>query len=128
MQRGAQPDSSGRGRSQSSGNTRAGGNTRGGKNAGGKGRGGGSGKSDTAFADQIKTLDQNGDGLSITELPEHMHNAFQIADADKSQFLDNQELLVLASQFRRNRLNPEANAQMKNAPVQPGRARSGGTR
>jgi Ca2+-binding EF-hand superfamily protein len=91
---------------------------------GGGGRGGDPAQADAAFADQVKSLDQNRDGkISIAELPEHMHNAFQIADADKNQSLDPEELLVLASQFRRNRLNPNADAKIKNAPVQSGSTR-----
>lgn len=65
------------------------------------------------------SLDANHDGLiSLAELPDHMHKAFETADADKSGSLNQKELLMLASQFRRNKLNPEGDQQMKNAPTQ----------
>tara|TARA_R110002073_G_scaffold43606_5_gene121607 strand:+ start:3707 stop:4519 length:813 start_codon:yes stop_codon:yes gene_type:complete len=87
---------------------------------GGGGRGGDPAQSDTAFANQVLAFDVNSDGLlSLSELPEHMHDAFAIADADKNGTLDHSERLVLASQFRRNRLQPGSeNLEMKNRPTQ----------
>ncbi|WP_345684373.1 hypothetical protein [Novipirellula caenicola] len=87
---------------------------------GGGGRGGDSAQGDEAFANQILAFDVNTDGLlSLSELPEHMHDAFAIADADKNGTLDQRERLVLASQFRRNRLQPGSeNLEMKNRPTQ----------
>ena len=74
----------------------------------GGGRGGDPAQADAAFAAQVMSLDTNNDGLlTLAELPEHMHEAFEIADADKSGSLNDKELLVMASQFRRNELNPD---------------------
>ncbi|WP_218934167.1 hypothetical protein [Rosistilla ulvae] len=71
------------------------------------------------------TLDANNDGsIALDELPDHMLEAFAIADADKSGSLDEKELVVLAAQFRRNQLNPEGGQPVKNAPTQA-RAREG---
>ena len=53
---------------------------------------------------------------------------FELADADKSGSLDSKELLVLASQFRRNKLNPDSDQEMKNAPTQGQRPGAGGAR
>ena len=94
------------------------------------GRGGDPAQADAAFVDQIMSLDANEDGLmTIAELPEHMHEAFEIADADKNESLNEEELLVLAAQFRRNKLNPDAEQEIKNAPTQGrGPAQGGGAR
>ncbi len=90
----------------------------GGGQPGGGGRGGDPAQADAAFAKDIMSFDENKDGsLSKSELPEHMHNAFEIADANKDGVLDDEERLVLASQFRRNKLNPTGDAQV-NAPTQ----------
>lgn len=103
-----------RGGAQGSGN--AGGP--GGRGPGG-GRGGDPAQADAAFAAQVISLDTNKDGLmTLAELPEHMHEAFEIADADRNGSLNEKELLVLASQFRRNKLNPDAGQEMQNAPTQ----------
>lgn len=94
----------------------------GGRGPGGGGRGGDPAQADAAFAAQIMSLDANKDGLmTLAELPGHMNEAFEIADADKDGSLNETELLVLASQFRRNKLNPNADQEMKNAPTQQGR-------
>lgn len=96
-----------------------GGRDGGGAAGSGRSRGGDSDQADSAFADQIMSLDENKDGLiSIAELPEHMHEAFEVADADKSGALNGKELLLLASGFRRNKLNPDDGQEMKNAPTQ----------
>ncbi|WP_442508530.1 hypothetical protein SH528x_000055 [Novipirellula sp. SH528] len=99
----------------------------GGPDGGGGGRGGDSAQSDEAFANQVLAFDANKDGLlSQAELPEHMHHAFALADADKNGTLDQAERLVLASQFRRNKLQPGSeNLEMKNRPTQ-GRRGGGG--
>lgn len=85
-----------------------------------QGRGGDPAQADTAFANQVLAFDADKDGLlSQAELPEHMHRAFAIADADKSGKLDEAERLTLASQFRRNLLQPGGeNLEMKNRPTQ----------
>ena len=88
----------------------------------GNGRPGGGGgnpaQADAAFAAQVLTLDANQDTLiQKSELPDHMHKAFLLADADKSGALDKEELLVLAAEFRRNKLNPEGGERV-NAPTQ----------
>ncbi len=86
----------------------------GGPGGGGK-RGGDPAQADAAFAAQVKTLDKNNDGLiSRDELPAHMHAAFAIADADKNGSLNDAELLVLASKFRRNQLNPDGEQEVRN--------------
>ena len=91
----------------------------GGRPGGGGGRGGDPAQADAAFAAQVMSLDSNQDGLiARSELPEHMHEAFEIADADKNGSLNEKELLVLAAQFRRNKLNPNAEQEIKNAPTQ----------
>lgn len=91
----------------------------GGRGPGGGGRGGDPAQEDAAFAAQVMSLDANRDGLMILEeLPGHMHEGFEIADADKNGSLNEKELLVLASQFRRNKLNPGAGQEMKNTPTQ----------
>ncbi|WP_236621945.1 hypothetical protein [Novipirellula maiorica] len=109
-----------RGGAGGSGGRSAGMGQRGGQGGGAGGRGGDSAQSDEAFANQILAFDVNTDGLlSQAELPEHMHDAFVIADADKNGTLDQSERLVLASQFRRNRLQPGSeNLEMKNRPTQ----------
>lgn len=100
---------------------------RGGRGSGGPGGGGGRGgggdpaRGDAAFAAQLIELDGNQDGqLSLAELPSHMHDAFKIADADKNRNLSNKEQLVLAQQFRRDRLPPpaEQGLERKNEPTQ----------
>ncbi|MEM8668029.1 MAG: hypothetical protein AAGG48_10965 [Planctomycetota bacterium] len=84
--------------------------------------GGDPAQADAAFAAQIKTLDSNRDGLiTMNELPDHMHKAFLIADEDKSGSLGEKELVVLASQFRRNKLNPDSEQERKNAPTRGAR-------
>ncbi|QDV84756.1 EF-hand domain-containing protein [Planctomycetes bacterium TBK1r] len=99
----------------------------GGRPAGGGGRGGDPAQADTAFAEQIMAFDENKDGsLDKSELPEHMHQAFAIADANQDGSLDEAERLVLASQFRRNKLNPTGDAPV-NSPSQAG-PRAGGQR
>ncbi len=110
------------------GGPRPGGQGAGGQGAGGPGgRGGDSGRSDAGFASQLMSLDTNKDGrLALSELPEHMHSMFDVSDTDKDGSLDQKELLVLASHFRREKLNPDGDIEMKNAPVQggaPGRPR-----
>ena len=81
-------------------------------------RGGDPAKSDSDFASQLMTLDANGNGvIEVVELPDHMHNEFKIADADNSESLSEKELLVLASKFRRNELNPDQTQQQQNAPT-----------
>ena len=98
---------------------RSGGNGGPGSGAVGGGRGGDPAQADAAFAAEIMLLDANKDGLiAVEELPEHMHEAFETADADKSGTLNQNELLKLASQFRRNKLNPDEGQEMKNAPTQ----------
>ena len=93
----------------------------------GGGRGDNPAQGDAAFAAQVRTLDANKDGLmTLGELPGHMHNAFEIADADKNGSLNEKELLVLASQFRRGSLNPDADQEMKNAPTQGRQPAQGG--
>lgn len=86
----------------------------------GGGRRGDPAQADARFAAQISELDANRDNLiSQSEIPQHMHDAFAIADADKSGGLDKKELLVLAGEFRRNRLSPDGEAvEMKNRPTQ----------
>ncbi|EMI53209.1 EF-hand domain-containing protein [Rhodopirellula sallentina] len=93
--------------------------------AGGRGVAGGGernadpSRADASFAAQLLSLDTDADGLiANAELPEHMHDAFGVADADKNGSLDEDELLVLASQFRRNQLNPDNDQEVKNAPTQ----------
>ena len=112
---------------QGSGNTGGfGGRGQGGSGPSGGRRGGDPAQGDAAFAAQILTLDANKDGLmTLDELPGHMHDAFEIADADNNESLNEKELLVLASQFRRGALNPDADQEMKNAPTQ-GRAPAAG--
>ncbi|QDT05055.1 EF hand [Rubripirellula lacrimiformis] len=88
---------------------------------GGGGRGGDPAQADAAFAKEIMSFDEDKDGLlSQAELPEHMHKAFAVADANRDGSLDPAELLVLASQFRRNQLNPADDTPV-NAPSQGGR-------
>ena len=85
------------------------------------GRGGGGGRGDAAFVAQLTELDTDKNGqLTLTELPEHMHDAFKVADEDKSGSLNEKEQLVLAQQFRRDRLPPAAEQGMerKNQPTQ----------
>ncbi|QDS96019.1 EF hand [Roseimaritima multifibrata] len=81
---------------------------------------GDSAQTDAAFAKDLLEFDENKDNLiGLDELPIHMHEAFEIADANKDRSLDQAERLVLAAQFRRNRLNPEGEAvERKNAPTQ----------
>ena len=84
----------------------------------GGGRGGDPAKADSDFARQLMTLDSNGNGvIELVELPDHMHDAFQIADADNSESLNEKELLALASKFRRNELNPDQTQQRQNEPT-----------
>ncbi|TWT64874.1 EF-hand domain-containing protein [Allorhodopirellula solitaria] len=106
----------------------AGGGARGGGGVGGRpgggggggGRGGDPAQEDAAFAEQLMSFDENQDGmLAKSELPEHMHKAFAIADADKNGMLDEAERLALAKQFRRNQLNPTDDVPV-NAPAQRG--------
>ncbi len=94
--------------------SRFGGPRPGGPGAGGPGgRSGDSGRSDAGFASQLMTLDANNDGrLAISELPEHMHSMFDVSDADKNGSLDQKEQLVLASHFRREKLNPDGDIEM----------------
>lgn len=67
----------------------------------------GGGNSDAAFAQELLTLDDDKDGMiQLSELPEHMHKAFAIADANQDGSLDDKERLSLAQQFRRNELIP----------------------
>ncbi|MEO1529142.1 MAG: hypothetical protein AAFX06_27290 [Planctomycetota bacterium] len=102
-----------------------GGQPSGGRPGGGGGRGGDPAQADAAFASQLRSLDSNKDGaLSIDELPPHMHSAFENADADENGSLNEKELLVMASAFRRNKLNPEGGEPV-NAPTQ-GRTGQGG--
>ena len=69
----------------------------------------------------IKSSDENRDGLiSREELPFHMHEAYLKSDANGDGQLDQQELLALVGEFRRNRLRP-AGADPVN---RPGQARS----
>lgn len=97
---------------------RGGNSAAGGGRPGGGGRGGDPAQADASFAAQVMAFDENKDGaLSQSELPEHMHKAFSIADANRDSFLDQAERLVLASQFRRNMLNP-SDDQPVNAPNQ----------
>lgn len=118
-------ETGGRGQPGGGGRTGARGPGAGGAPGGGGQRGGDPAQADAAFAAQVKTLDANGDGLiALDELPEHMHEAFEIADADKNGSLNEAELLVLASQFRRNKLNPDGGEPV-NAPSQ-GRPQGGG--
>ncbi|TWU09801.1 EF-hand domain-containing protein [Allorhodopirellula heiligendammensis] len=90
----------------------------GGRPGAGGDRDGDPAQADAAFASDILTFDENRDGaLDRSELPEHMHKAFETADANNNGALDDAERLVLASQFRRNKLNPTGNAPV-NAPTQ----------
>ncbi|TWU23503.1 EF hand [Novipirellula galeiformis] len=85
---------------------------------GGGGRGGDPAQADAEFAEQLMAFDEDQDGsLDKSELPEHMQKAFAIADANKDGKLDRAERLVLASQFRRNQLNPTGDAPL-NKPTQ----------
>ena len=86
---------------------------------GGGGRRGDPAQADAQFATQLMELDANQDNqIGSDEIPPHMQTAFKLADADKNNSLDQTELLVLASQFRRNELNPAGeNAEMKNRPT-----------
>ena len=70
-------------------------------------------------------LDENKDSfLSREELPDHMQAAFQKADQDKNGKLDESERLLLAAEFRRNKLRPDGSEpEVKNAPVRPGSSR-----
>lgn len=114
---GGRGGAAGGGRGQAGGRGPGGGGQPGG--GGGGGRGGDPAQADAAFAAQVMSLDTNNDGLmTLAELPEHMHEAFEIADADKNGSLNDKELLVMASQFRRNKLNPDDEQEMKNAPTQ----------
>lgn len=98
-----------------------------GRSGGGGVRGGDPARADAAFAAELMTLDANKDGLlANSELPGHMHDGFESADADKSGSLDSEELLMLASQYRRNQLNPDTEQEVKNAPTQGRRGPSGG--
>lgn len=107
-----------RGGRQAAGGGPAGGGRPTGGGGGGGGRGGDPAKDDAAFAKDMMSFDENKDGsLSQAELPEHMHKAFAIADANKDGALNEAERLVLASQFRRNNLNPTSDAPV-NAPTQ----------
>ena len=102
---------------------RSGGAQQGGRTGGGQqgGRSGGGGRrgGDAQFAQQIMELDANKDNLiSSDEIPPHMRAAFKLADADKNASLDEDEILVLASEFRRNKLSPaDQNTEMKNRPT-----------
>lgn len=145
-QRGGQGQGQGmRGGGQGQGQGRGGGQGQrgGGSGAGGRGQGGGQGsgqggergqrdpaRADAAFAKQILTLDENKDGKIIqAELPEHMHKAFALADADKNHSLNPAELLVLAGEFRRDRLPPrDQKSDVKNRPVGPNGRPGGQTR
>ncbi|XZE56370.1 hypothetical protein SH139x_002478 [Planctomycetaceae bacterium SH139] len=99
----------------------------GGRGPGSGGRGGDPAQGDAAFAAQVLTLDANKDGLmTLDELPGHMHEAFEIADADKNGSLNEKEMLTLASQFRRGSLNPDADQEMKNPPTQGRQPAQGG--
>lgn len=99
---------------------RPGGGSSGGRPNGGE-RGGDPAQADAAFAQQAMELDENRNGkLSQSELPEHMHKAFAIADVNKDNELDAAERLVLAAQFRRNKLSPHGRTPV-NAPTQGGR-------
>ncbi|KLU06729.1 RNA-binding protein [Rhodopirellula islandica] len=90
----------------------------GGPGGGGGGRGGDPAQANAAFAEQLMDFDDDKDGLlSKSELPEHMHKAFSVADADQDGSLDSSERLVLASQFQRNQLNPTDDAPV-NTPAQ----------
>ncbi|WP_146395471.1 hypothetical protein [Planctomycetes bacterium CA13] len=107
------------------GGGRPGGGGNGGGGNGGGGRGGDPAQVDAAFAKDIMSFDENKDGsLGKSELPEHMHKAFAIADANKDGSLDQAERLVLASQFRRNQLNPAGDDPV-NAPTQGGQRGTG---
>lgn len=110
----------GRGQAGGRGQRGSGGGPGGGQpGGGGGGRGGDPAQADAAFAAQVMSLDANNDGvMSLAELPQHMHQAFGLADADENGSLDDKELLVLASQFRRDKLNPGHEQEMKNAPTQ----------
>ena len=106
-------------------------NEGGGKGPGGKGKGkrpqtdepameqsrrGGPG-GDTQFATQLMELDINGDGnLVRAELPEHMQLAFDEVDVNEDGIASAEERVMLASKFRRNRLNPNGDT-MKNVPT-----------
>ena len=102
---------------------RSGGAQQGGRSGDGQqgGRSGGGGRrgGDAQFAQQIMELDANKDKLiSSDEIPPHMQAAFKVADADKNDSLDQEEILILASEFRRNKLNPAGQeAEMKNRPT-----------
>ncbi|WP_261367249.1 EF-hand domain-containing protein [Aporhodopirellula aestuarii] len=113
-QRGGRQGTGGR---PSGGGTQEGGRPGGGGGGGGD-RGGDPAQADAAFAKDMMSFDENRDGaLGEAELPEHMHKAFAIADANKDGLLDEEERLVLASQFRRNKLNPTGDAPV-NTPTQ----------
>ena len=86
---------------------------------GGGGRRGDPAQADAQFAKQMMELDANQDNLiGSDEIPSHMQTAFKLADADKNESLDEKELLVLASQFRRNELNPAGESdEVKNRPT-----------
>ena len=100
-----------------SGESRGNGSGNGSRNGGG-GRGGDPAKADAEFAKEVMTFDENADGrLAMSELPEHMHAAFNKADVNRDGSLDQAERLILASQFRRNALNPTGDSPV-NTPTQ----------
>ena len=117
MQRGRNGQQQGGGRRGQSGGGRPGGN--------GGGRGGDPAQADALFVQQIMELDQNKDNaISRDELPEHMHEALDASDSDKDGKANGKELQVLASHFRRNKLNPAGESdQIKNRPTQGGQRR-----
>ncbi len=117
---GGQAGRGGRGGAGGPGGGRPGGGPGGPDGNGGPG-GAGGGRGDAAFVAQLTELDTDKNGqLTLTELPEHMHDAFKVADEDKSGSLNEKEQLVLAQQFRRDRLPPAAEQGMerKNQPTQ----------
>ena len=76
------------------------------------GRGG-----DTQFANQLMELDIDGDGTLVrSELPEHMQVAFDEVDGNEDGIVSADERVLLATKFRRNKLNPNGDT-VKNAPT-----------
>ncbi|MEM7474396.1 MAG: hypothetical protein AAF483_05330, partial [Planctomycetota bacterium] len=101
---------------QPNGPGRSGGqNRQGGAQAGGGQPGGRDPRRDAEeFAQRVKALDSNSDGMiALSEIPEHMHAALKKHDANGDEKLDNDELLNFANEFRRDRLRPEEEPQPK---------------
>ena len=129
--RGAGGGNSGRGNSGAGGRGGAGpGGRSSGGGPGGRSNGGGpsgsrggrdSSRGDAGFADQLAELDLDKDGqLTANEVLPHMQDAFKVADADLDGKLNTDEQLVLAQQFRRDRLPPPSKQglERKNSPTQ----------